>query len=194
MSSLVSFLTEQLAGGGMSEISKKIGADESSTANAVSMALPVLFSALSQNAAQPGGAQALQQALAKDHDGGILDDVMGFLSGNQGGAGAAILKHVLGDRRSGVETKIAQQSGLSLQSVGPLLEMLAPLVMGALGRSQQQQGFDLGGLLSFLGGQQQASQQAAPGVLGMLENALDADKDGSVLDDLGGLAGKLFGR
>lgn len=35
---------------------------------------------------------------------------------------------------------------------------------------------------------------ADPDVMGMLGNLLDSNKDGSVLDDVGRIAGKLFGR
>jgi len=76
---------------------------------------------------------------------------------------------------------------------GQLLAMLAPLVMGALGRAQQERGLDAGGLTNLLVGEQEQLKQSAPGVMGALGRFLDRDGDGSVLDDVGGLLGKTFG-
>jgi len=66
--------------------------------------------------------------------------------------------------------------------------------MGALGQQQQQQGFDTNALSSFLGGQQQVAKESNPDMMSMLNNLLDMDKDGSALDDILGIVGKLFGR
>jgi hypothetical protein len=71
--------------------------------------------------------------------------------------------------------------------------MLAPLVMGALGKAQRERGLDPGGLAGMLGGEQQRAADAAPGVMGMLGKFLDRDGDGSVLDDIGGMLNR-FGR
>ena len=72
-----------------------------------------------------------------------------------------------------------------------LLSMLAPLVMGALGKAQRERKLDPGGLAGMLGGEHQRAADAAPGVMGMLVKFLDRDHDGSVLDDIGGMLGKL---
>lgn len=187
MSELTTLLLQQLAGPALSQISQKIGADEGTTGKALGVAVPLLMGALARNAAQPEGAQALHTALSKDHDGGILDDVLGFLG--TGGNGAGILGHVLGDQRGAIEQGVAQASGLEPSAAGNLLETVAPLVMGLLGRTQQQQGLDADGLAGLLGGQ---SSGTAGTVLGLLNTFLDADKDGSAVDDLIGMAGKLF--
>jgi hypothetical protein len=43
----------------------------------------------------------------------------------------------------------------------------------------------------MLGGENQRASDAAPGVMGMLGKFLDRDGDGSVLDDIGGMLGRL---
>jgi hypothetical protein len=65
--------------------------------------------------------------------------------------------------------------------------------MGALGRAQREKGLDGGGLAGMLGGEQQRATDTAPGVMGMLSSLLDRDRDGSVIDDIGGMLGR-FGR
>jgi hypothetical protein len=65
--------------------------------------------------------------------------------------------------------------------------------MGALGRTQRQQGLDVGALAGLLGGASQQMQESSP-ALGMLSQLLDADHDGSALDDVLRMAGNLFGK
>lgn len=192
MADITQLLTQQLLGGGLSQISQQIGADKDTTGQALSAAMPLLLSALANNASKPQGAQALHTALAQDHDGAILNNLDGFLSNPQAANGAGILSHVLGDRRDTVQNGLAQGTGLDAGSIGQLLEIAAPLVMGALGQQQQQQGLDANGLSAYLGQQQQAAQAANPTVMGMVSNLLDMNKDGSPLDDILRLASKFF--
>lgn len=75
--------------------------------------------------------------------------------------------------------------------------MLAPVVMGALGKQKQESGLDVGALAQMLGGQQ--SQMQSNPLMAAATALLDADGDGSVIDDLaekagGSLLGGLFGR
>jgi hypothetical protein len=192
MADITQLLSQQLAGGGLSQISQQIGVDEDTTGQALSAAVPLLLSALANNTSQPQGAQALHTALAQDHDGTIFNDMDGFLSNPQAANGAGILGHVLGDRRDTVQNGLAQGTGLDAGSIGQLLEIAAPLVMGALGQQQQQQGLDPDSLSSFLGQQQQTAQGSNPDLMGVLNNMLDANNDGTALDDILNLAGKFF--
>ena len=192
MADITQLLNQQLAGNRLSQISRQIGADEDTTGQALSAALPLLLSALANNASQPQGAQSLHTALAQDHDGTILNDMDAFLSNPQAANGAGILGHVLGDRRDTIQSGLAQGTGLDAGSIGQLLEIAAPLVMGALGQQQQQQGLDADSLSAYLGQQQQAAQASNPDLMSMLGNLLDMNRDGSALDDILRLASKFF--
>ena len=194
MNALTEMITRQLAGSAITQLSNKIGTDPRTTSAAIGVILPLLISALSRNSSTPEGAEALNQAVARDHDGSILDNLQDFLGNSESANGAGILGHVFGDNRSSVENGVAQTTGLAPSAAGQLLETMAPLVMGALGKTQQQEGLDANGLSAYLGGQQQQAQAAAPDVMGMLGGLLDSNKDGSVLDDVGRLAGKFFGK
>lgn len=55
MPSIMEMLSEQLGGENLSMISQQIGADESTTQNALSAALPSLIGALSRNAESEAG-------------------------------------------------------------------------------------------------------------------------------------------
>jgi hypothetical protein len=108
-----------------------------------------------------------------------------------------ILKHVFGGRESKVESALAGSSGIDAGQMRQILAMLAPLVLGMLGKQQRQQGFDIGGLTDLLGGERRAAEKKAPGAVDLIGSMLDSDGDGSVADDLaklgGGLLGGLFG-
>lgn len=187
---LAGMLIGMLGSGELDKLGSQLGADPASTQKAVGAAVPLLLSALGKNAASPQGAQALLGALSRDHDGSVLDNVGAALgSGALGKDGAAILGHVLGNKQGAVAAGIGQASGLTADTSGQLLAMLAPLVMGGLGKTQRQSGLDASGLASMLGGQR---EQANAG-LGGLAGLLDMDGDGDITDDVMNLGSKLLG-
>jgi hypothetical protein len=56
--------------------------------------------------------------------------------------------------------------------------MLAPLVLGALGKAKQQNNLDAGGLASMLGAESSTLQKKSSGGAEMLMKLLDQDGDG----------------
>ena len=165
-------------------LSRELGIDEAATKNALAAALPALMGALSRTGTTPDGAQSLLAALDRDHDGSILDDLLGTLGGAQSGSGEGILGHLLGARRGAVESQIGRQSGLDPASVGKILAAVAPLVMGALGRARSQGNWDADGLAQELGAERTRADEAVPGSFGIFEKLLDADGDGEIGDDV----------
>jgi hypothetical protein len=192
MDAITQQLMQQLTGSAMTKIGKQIGTDKNTAAEALSTAMPLIMSALANNASKPDGAQALHQALNQDHDGSILNNVPGYLRNPQAANGAGILKHVLGTQQPTVAQGLAKGTGLSSEQIAQLLQIAAPLIMGALGKQQQQQGFDPNGLSSYLGNQRQAVQQSNPNLMGVVNNLLDFNQDGSAIDDIIGVVGSLL--
>ena len=192
--SLMNIIAQVAGGDTTRQISQQLGVDEKSAETAISGALPVLIGALARNSASTDGAKSLSKALDRDHDGSVLDDIAGFLgSGQSGSMGEAILGHVLGGRRDAVETGIGRASGLNASQVSQLMAMLAPLVMGALGREKRRNGLDASGLSDVLGRQRSAieGQGQLGGLLGQL---LDQDGDGQIMDDVANLSAGLLGK
>lgn len=175
-------------------MSTRIGADPAATSNAVSMALPALLAGLSRNASTPAGATALDSAL-KQHDGGILGNLgslFGDGAGTSGGIGAAILGHIFGGKRSSVEAGVGKASGLDSQQIGQLLVMLAPIVMGVLGKMKQQKGLDANQLPDVLGRSATRMEKDSP-ISGGIASMLDANRDGQIMDDLGRMGTSVLG-
>lgn len=155
---LIDGINQQLSEERVKRISDRIGSDPTLTRAAIDEAVPLLLGALGAEAQDPNAAPGLKRALAEDHNGALLDDLDDYLDGRVSGRkadGTGILEHVLGDRRPAAEQALASKTGLDMTSIGPLLAMLAPIVMNMLGRRQQHEGGGLGldDLLgSFLGG------------------------------------------
>lgn len=190
MSSLLTMLAGQLDDQAVKQISSQLGADDRSTQQAISTALPMLMGTLGRNTESPDGAQALSSALQRDHDGSIFNDVAGALSNpSTMQDGQAILGHVLGGKQNNVQMGVAKASGLDMGSTGQLLTMLAPLVLGALGQTQQQQGLDAGALAGLLQTERQESDSALSG----MAQLLDMDGDGDITDDVINIGSKLLG-
>jgi hypothetical protein len=204
MSSILDSVRQQLDAGTIRTISEQLGADPATTSNAISMALPALVGGLSRNASNPQGAAALDSALDQ-HDGSILDNLGGLLGGGSGGGGGlggglgggiggAILGHIFGAKRGSVEQGVGKASGLDAARTAQLLAMLAPIVMGVLGRMKRQKGIDASQLPDVLNASRQQGEKEVPGLGGLL----DANNDGEITDDLlrmgGSALGGLFGK
>ena len=190
MSSLLDMLSGQLGQEAVRQVSRQLGADEETTQQAIGAALPMLVGALDRNASSTDGAEALSRALQRDHDGSILDDLSTQIANPETAqTGAAILGHVLGGKQGNVETGISRTTGLDQGSTGQLLAMLAPVVLGALGKQQRSQGLDAGALAGLLGNERQATESS----LGGLSQLLDMDGDGEVTDDILNMGVNLLG-
>ena len=192
MNAITQIITQQLGGNAARTIAQRFGISETMANTAIQMAVPLILTAMARNASQPQEAQNLHQAVTTDHDGSILDNVSGYLQNPQSANGAGILGHVFGGQKPAIENNLAQATGMDQNSAGGLLETLAPLVMGSLGKAQQQNGLDASGLSDLLNNQQQEAQQNAPGAMSMLSSLLDQNKDGSSMDDLQRMAASFF--
>ncbi len=192
-------LQGQLSEGMLDQLSNSIGADKQQTKAATDGILSTILSGLAKNASTPDGASALANALDKDHDGSILDDIMGYVGGAKQAAnprmvnGAGILKHILGGKQGGAIDMISQMSGLGGDKTGNLMAMLAPMILGALGKQKRANNMDQSGISDFLtkSVQSATNQRQEMGIIGKF---LDQDGDGSVMDDLAGMGLKMFGK
>jgi hypothetical protein len=199
---LIDMIQQQLDDNTVSQLSQQLGADPNATRQAVPAALNALLGGLSQNTQQPGGVQQLAGALGA-HDGSLLDNLGGILGGNAPAAvqndGGGILSHIFGGHRPAVESRVGQSTGLNAGQAGKLLMLLAPIVLAYLSRQHRQQqqtapGASGGGSITdILNGERQRVEQQHPQHGGILGGILDRNHDGSVLDDVVGMAGGLLG-
>jgi len=194
MTGLMNLLGAALNENTVKQIAGQLGASDSQVSSAIGVALPALLQGLQRNAADPQGAESLANALQRDHDGTVLDDIMGFLGNAQQGPGAGILRHVLGDQQAVVQQGIGRATEINPNQIGGLLEMLAPIVMGALGKTTRQQGVGAGGLQDMLGQVTGQMQQQQPQAFNLVNMLLDQNRDGSVADDVVRMLGSFLKR
>ncbi|EZH75827.1 hypothetical protein ATO12_03295 [Aquimarina atlantica] len=210
MSGILDLLNSPMGKQIISGVSSQTGQSQDKTGDLLSMAMPVLMGAMQRNASTPEGASGLLGALTGKHTGGILDNLGGLFDGGVDQSvtndGAGILGHILGNKQPAVENALSQKSGIDAGSVAQILKVAAPILLGVLGKQAKQNNVnDANGLSGLLGSMSGggAKQQS------LIESFLDADGDGSILDDvagmllssggkkkggLGGLLGGLFGK
>lgn len=195
MASLADMLVQQVTSAAQTSGQQLPGDGDPQAAQAgLSAAVPLLLTALSRNAQSTDGAASLHQAIAKDHDGSVIDDLPNYLSSPNYDDGAGILKHTLGDNRASVEQSMAQTTGLDMATVAKMLQFAAPLVLGMLAKRQREQSLGSKDLSEMLQHEQKQEADNNPDMMDMVTKYLDSNHDGSVMDELGSLAGKLFGK
>lgn len=199
MRNLMNEVSRHLSDDVIIQLSKQLGAQDPNQVKRASQGISeLLLNAISKNAGQQESGDGLFGAIKRDHDGGILGDLMGVLSGKKQvnnaktTNGSGIVNHLLGKRQLEAAQIISQMSGLDIFKSGVLMQLIAPVIMGVVGQKQKSNGLDLGGLAQILlgGGQKQAPQSRNQG--GMFKDLLDMDGDGSMMDDLLNIGMKLL--
>ena len=200
MTNLVNEVHKHLSDNVIIQLSKQIGAqDPNAVKRAAGDIVQLLAHAIQNSAGHEEQGRGLYGAIERDHDGGILGDLLGVFTGKQQVNnpktmnGAGIVNHLLGKRQLEAAQVIGQNSGLDIFKSGVLMQLIAPVVMGVVGQTTKSKGLDLGGLAQILlgGGQQQQQQQKSPagGIFGKL---LDMDGDGNMMDDLLNIGMKIL--
>lgn len=170
-------------------MSSQIGQSKSQTNNLMSMAIPVLLKAMQRNSSSKEGASGLLSAISEKHDGSILNKLENVFTGTESTDlekdGEKILGHVLGQSEQNIQNALSIQSGIDASSVSRVLKMVAPVVMGLLGKQQREQNAsktDENGvsntIMSLVGATSENNNQS------FFESILDADNDGSIIDDV----------
>ena len=139
MSSMIEGLMESLGGDNLGAIMGMLGDGDNAPSedvakSAIGTGLGAILGGLAKNAAEPEGAESLLNAVTKKHDGGILDDIGGFLGMGDAVDGGKILGHVFGDKQPEVETQVAKAAGVDASMITKLLPLLAPMVLGWIGK------------------------------------------------------------
>ena len=172
----------------------KFGVSKNQIIALMAVAAPLIISYLRKKSEDSNEAEALNNALEKDHDGSILNDPTKVEDRQE--EGASILDHIFGGQKSQVENSLSENTGISMSKIGPILAMLAPLIMGYIGKEKKSNDVNSGGLGDLLGGilgGAQKDAQAEPSnplndILGQILGGGNQQQGG-----LGGLLGSLFG-
>ena len=183
-------LLEQLLGAGngaaVDQLGRQLGVDRSQASSALEALLPSVLAGVQRQASGGAGLEGLLGALTGSGAAGYVDDLSRLGQPTAVDDGNGILGQIFGskDVSREVAARASATSGVGADVLRAALPLVATLVMGALAKNT-------------FGGQ--ASQaQVAPGagsggLLDALTPFLDADRDGSVMDDLASMMGKYMG-
>jgi hypothetical protein len=93
---------------------------------------------------------------------------------------AGILGNILGGGNvAPIQQGVSKATGLDPNKIGALMAMLAPMIMGALGKVKRQQGLDAGGLARVLEHDRQTIEQRVPEA-NTISKFLDSNQDGKI--------------
>ena len=175
---LIELITGNAGNQVASQAENKFGISKNQIIALLAVAAPLVISYLRKKSQEdPNEAEALNNALDKDHDGSILDNPAQVESRLQ--EGGSILDHIFGGQKGQVENQLSQNTGISMDKIGPVLAMLAPLIMGYIGKEKQSNGVNSGGGLGDLLG----------GILGGAQNQAQAEPSNPLNDILGSVLG-----
>ena len=200
MNHLINEVNRYLSDDVVIQLTRQVGAQDPNQVKKASLGVAeLLLDAISRNASHQDTGGGLFGALKKDHDGGILGDLLGVFTGRQQVNnqstmnGEGIINHLLGKRQLEAAQVVSQATGLHIFKSGVLMQLLAPVVMGVVGQKQRSGGLDLGGLAQILlGGGQAQQQQSSGNAGGIFSKVLDMDGDGSMMDDLLNIGMKIL--
>ena len=165
------------------ELARNFKIDNGEAGAALAKLLPALSAGLKQNTSKPGGLASLLDALRRGNHARYVEEPSILNRRETIDDGNSILGHILGskERSREVASQAAKDTGIDVGILKKMLPMIAAMAMGSLSKQSRQ-----GGPLSDLS----SRDEAAGG--GLLGGFLDRDNDGSVVDDLLGMARKYL--
>jgi hypothetical protein len=189
--SLIDLITGNTGNQVAEQAENKFGISKGQIIALLAVAAPLIISYLRNKSQDANEAEALNNALDKDHDGSILNNPTSAVE--REAEGNSILNHIFGGQKATVENQLSQNTGISMDKIGPILAMLAPVIMGYIGKEKQASGANAGGLGDLLGGilggaQQQAQAQPSSPLNDILGSVL-----GGATQQSGGGLGDLLG-
>lgn len=194
--SLIDLLTGNTGNQVAEQAENKFGISKNQIIALLAVATPLVISYLRNKSQDNKEAEALNNALDKVHDGSILNDTSQLETRQS--EGGSILSHIFGNEKSTVENQLSQNTGISIDKIGPILAMLAPVIMGYIGKEKQQNNVGAGGLGDLLGGilggaQTQAQQQQSNPLNDILGSVLGGGQSQSSGNPLNDILGSVLG-
>ena len=167
------------------QLARSFGIRDDQAQAAVTQMVPALSQGIRRNISSESGLSSLLKALQNGGHQKYVDHPERLAERQTTEDGNAILGHIFGSKEVSrtVADRTNAATGLDSGLLKQMLPVVASMMMGSLSKQASGAGIPGGGAVSA---------DSAGGLAGMLSGFLDADKDGSVVDDLLGMAGKLF--
>lgn len=188
MNSLLTGMLSNMGESGIEKLAASAGVNPEMAKKILAQAGPLLTSKMADNAKKEGGLASLDSAL-KDHDGSIFGKIDDVVNPDVDTKGSSILGHILGSNTGGMIEALAKGNNTDSGSTQKILEMAAPLILGQLGSQKKSGGMDAAGIFDLLQGEKKEVESSEDSMMMKLgKQFLDKDGDGSIVDDLMGMA------
>lgn len=167
----------------LEEVQKNFNLSDKETRTAVEELIPALSRGLQNNTQTNPGMDDLLEALRTGKHEQYMEKPGSLGSPDTVKDGNDILGHIFGSKEVSreVANRASKKSGLSSSLLKKMLPIVASLVMGALSKK-------------VIGGGRSRSDISQTGTGGLLTNLLDGDRDGSIWDDVLGMAARTMFR
>ena len=178
MSGLLETILKSGNGAAVQQLARSYGVSGDDALQAVAHLMPALNRGVRTNISSAEGLESLLNALRQGNHQQYLEQPERLAEQHTIDEGNHILGHILGSRDASrqVASQAAAQTGLDADLLKKMLPAVAALLMGGLSK----QGASLGAAAP----RGAAGQPESGGIGAMLGDMLDADNDGSVMDDL----------
>ena len=182
MSTILESLASNFGPDVVGDIGKALGADTSAVSKGLGAVAPLLLNSMTRQAAQPGGAESLMKLLPEG-SGGLLGSLGGLLGGLTGGAAGGPgnpASALLGPGINAIGGALSRALGFN---VTPLLGLVAPALLSAVGKAMQTQKLDAGGVASLLGRESDAfaSDPANQQTVALVQSATESGQRATAL-------------
>lgn len=205
---LLDMIMSAQGGNTAQQVGAQLGLDQNQSQSAIAALLPAISSALKQNTSNPQGLAGLLGALQNGNHEQYLENPQMLGQQQTVNDGNAILGHLFGskDVSRAVAGHAAKKTGIGADVLKKMLPLVATMAMGSLSKQTRQpsmksalaglamqhlMGGQKSGLGSILGAvtgannrQRQQAQQTHQQGMGIIGKLLDADGDGSMMDDV----------
>jgi hypothetical protein len=167
---LLSYLKEQFTPAVVDQLSSTLNESPANTLKAINGTLPTLLGGLTRRIQATGGASSIVDFLDKGDYGTTPLDISQVVSENPSvpidkTAIHDFLDHIFDDKLSRATDLLTIYSGTKPASVTTIMELAGSVLMGVLGRQEQEKGLTADSLKTLLLGQATEFRQALPGGL-----------------------------
>lgn len=192
METLLSGMLSKIGEGGIEKISQSAGIDSATAKKILAQAGPLITGKMADNTKKSEGLDSLNSAL-EDHDGSIFNTIEDVINPNIDTKGDKILGHIFGGSKEKITEAVAKNNNIDSGTTSKVLEMVAPLILGQLGSQKKSNNLDAQSIFNILQGEKKASAESGDSMMmNLAQQFLDKDNDGSIVDDLMGMAGGFF--
>ena len=195
MNPLLESLLKAQGGHAVGQMANRFGLNPSQASDVIGQLAPALGRGLQRNATSEGGLADLIGALQRGNHARYVEAPEAIERPETVDDGNAILGHIFGNKEVSrkVAARASEQTGVSDSIIKKMLPIIAAMAMGALSKKTSGGGTDIFGSALGGGAPSAGAGAASGGGLGdLLGGFLDADQDGSIVDDLLGMAGRFL--